>query len=163
MIDSKLLLDMQCIERTGRSFVGLVRVRHVILEGRYSATILAILPLPVSRHVKQLDSDYATTSSSGLPASNTSTTTRPISVDPPLAYQTEGSHGTLSLEDVSPGVALHEVAPRPEVGVVPSLRDCVDHVFPLDDDGVARTDIEHQYLGVPVSMSPIRPQNIDRG
>lgn len=45
---------LQCVDKHGRSFLALVRVRYGIMGGKDHAVVLSILPLPKSRHLTLL-------------------------------------------------------------------------------------------------------------
>lgn len=74
---SYFLYNMQCIDRQGNPFIGLIRVRTILAQtGNYLSTVLSIFPLPVSRHVNNYlagyDWPFSEASSTAASSSNNS-------------------------------------------------------------------------------------------
>ena len=149
---------MQCIDRTGSSFVCLVRVRHVMVAGRYSATILAILPLPSSRHILITPEPPPSTIIPATPTVHPYSTqlSNPFDDNAIVGEQEEdekqqapmGPHPTRAPYNIPEG--QQSPAKTREEEDLAVLHGCLHDIFPRDDDGVARTDMEYHMLHFPI-------------
>ena len=113
----------QCIDKHGRRFIGLVRVRYVVLEGHNFVAILSVLPLPSSCYLRDR---------------LTAPTTVALRHGVALAEAQADAHRVQG--QASPGTTSGDlyILPPPPPGVQESdlgTNGWVEHVFASDDDG----------------------------